>query len=119
MRRYLSKKEKEEAEFCAKVAEKFGIKPISIRATRLLYHHCESADQVREWIRSRHILKIRQMGKKTLRELFCAFGFCQSEEVPWHHDCCPSALRCETNYRAELANYAQIFRKRISISKLI
>lgn len=111
MKRYLSKKEKEEAEFCAKVAEKFGIKPISIRASRLLYHHCDSADQVREWIKSKHILKIRQMGMKTLRELFCAFGFCQSEEVSWHHDRCAFAPKRHISYRKELQHYATISRK--------
>ena len=116
MKRHLSKEEKANIQFCRQVAEKFGIRPISLRASKLLDKHCESADQVKEWLQNKHILKIRQMGKKTLNELFCAFGFCETKG--WHHLCCPLYVRDVTNYRQELNNYAPIFRKRINVTQL-
>lgn len=111
MRRYFSKEEKEQFEFCDQVAKKFGINPISIRASRLLNSHCESADQVKEWLRSKHILKIRQMGKKTLRELYCAFGYCKEYAPSGHADKCALHPMPRINYREMLKDYAQIFRR--------
>jgi hypothetical protein len=116
MKHYLSKEAKADIAFRIKVAEKFGIQPVSLRASRLLDKHCESAEQVKEWISNKHILKIRQMGKKTLQEIFCAFGLCQDKS--WHHFYCPFHVRPVTNYREELRNYAQIFRKRINVTQL-
>ena len=84
MKYVLSKEAKADAAFRIEVAEKFGIKPISLRASKLLNAHCDSAEQVKEWINNKHILKIRQMGKGTLNELFCAFGLCD-HHAGWHH----------------------------------
>lgn len=84
MKHVLSKEAKADAAFRIQVAEKFGIKPISLRASKLLNAHCESAEQVKEWIDNKHILKIRQMGKGTLNELFCAFGLCD-HHTGGHH----------------------------------
>jgi hypothetical protein len=116
MKHYLSKEAKADIAFRIKVAEKFGIQPVSLRASRLLDKYCESAEQVKEWISNRHILKIRQMGKKTLQEILCAFDFCQDKS--WHYVHCPLHVRPVTNYREELRNYAQIFRKRINVTQL-
>jgi hypothetical protein len=121
MKRYFSKQQRLEVEFRLKVAEKFGIKPISIRASKLLDKHFESGNQVKQSFEKKQILKIRQMGKKTLRELLCAFGFCQEEGLAWwtwHHDCCSFSVRLKTNYREELGSYAQIFRKHVNVSQL-
>jgi hypothetical protein len=116
MKRHLTKQAKADIQFRRQIAEKFGIRPISLRASKLLDKYCDSADQVKEWIQNKHILKIRQMGKMTLNELFCAFGFCETKG--WHHACCPLRVRVATNYRQELNNYDQIFRKRINITQL-
>jgi hypothetical protein len=116
MKHYLSKEAKADIAFRIKVAEKFGIQPVSLRASRLLDKYCESADQVKEWISDRHILKIKQMGKKTIQEILCAFGFCQDKS--WHHVHCHLCVKHVTNYREELKNYAQIFRKRINVTQL-
>ena len=93
MKYVLSKEAKADAAFRIEVAEKFGIEPISLRASKLLNAHCESAEQVKEWLENKHILKIKQMGKKTLNELCCAFGFCVHLAWRAHHSCGQSRLR--------------------------
>ena len=109
-----SKQRKAELSLRRRVAKKFEIHPISLRATKLLNTHCKSRDQVLEWLKSKHILKIRQMGKKTLRELYCAFECCKEEAPCGHDESCDLAVKSYVNYRAELASYAQIFRKRLA-----
>lgn len=73
----LSKKAKADIAFRIKVAEKFGIQPVSLRASKLLDQYCESAEEVKAMLADRSILKIRQMGKKTINELACTFGYCE------------------------------------------
>jgi hypothetical protein len=77
MKHYLSKAAKADIAFRIKVAEKFEIQPVSLRASRLLDKHCKSAEQVKAILADRSILRIQQMGKKTLNELACAFGCCE------------------------------------------
>jgi hypothetical protein len=72
----LSKEQMEHLLLRIKVAEKFGIQPVSYRASRLLNKHCPSVEEAKEWVGSKAILKVKQIGAKSIRELRCAFGLC-------------------------------------------
>lgn len=71
---YLSKQQKADIAFRIKVAEKFGIQPLSLRASKLLDKYCPSVEEAKEWASNKSLLKIRQMGKKTIIEIRYALG---------------------------------------------
>lgn len=70
----LSKQQKLDAQFRIDVARKFGIEPISLRASRCLDKYCPSIEGATEWVAGNGILKRRNVGKKSILEIRAAFG---------------------------------------------
>lgn len=70
----LSKQQKLDYKFRIGVAKKFGIEPISLRASRFLDKYCASIDEAIEWAKGNAILKQRNIGKKSVMEIRIAFG---------------------------------------------
>jgi thioesterase domain-containing protein len=77
----LSKQQKLDAQFRIDVARKFGIEPISLRASRCLDKYCPSVEGAKKWAASRDILKKRNVGHKSILEIRAAFGLISSDTI--------------------------------------
>lgn len=79
MNHKLSKQQKLDAQFRVDIAAKFGIKPISLRASRCLDKYCPSVEGAKEWAAGSDILKKRNVGRKSILEIRAAFGLIGSD----------------------------------------